>query len=77
MSWADEEVKSAKLGDRRLEARFAKVLEQLGRRPQASIPVACGGWAETLAAYRFRWFPRAAWEPRTDAPASRSAKPEQ
>jgi hypothetical protein len=25
----------------------------------------------------FRWFPRAAWEPRTDAPASRSAKPEQ
>lgn len=53
MSWADEEVKSAKLGDRRLEARFAKVLEQLGRRPQASIPVACGGWAETLAAYRF------------------------
>lgn len=53
MSWADDEVKTAKLGDRRLDARFAKVLEQLGSHPQASIPVACGGWAEALAAYRF------------------------
>ena len=26
--------------------------ERLGARPGASIPVACGGWAETQAAYR-------------------------
>ncbi len=25
----------------------------MGDKPNESIPVACGGWAETLAAYRF------------------------
>jgi len=53
MSWATDEVKTSKLGDRRLDDRLAKVLEQLGAHPQISIPAACGGWAETLGAYRF------------------------
>ena len=52
-SWAREEVMTADLGDRRLDERLAAVLEQLGRHPQLSIPAACGGWAETVAAYRF------------------------
>jgi hypothetical protein len=53
LSWAQEEVRTADLGDQRLNQRLAIVLEQLGRHPQLSIPAACGGWAETTAAYRF------------------------
>lgn len=51
--WAHEEVKSADLGDQRLNERLAKLLGQLGHHPQLSIPAACGGWGETMAAYRF------------------------
>ena len=59
ISWAHEEVMTADLGDRRLDERLATVLEQLGRHPQLSIPAACGGWAETVAAYRFFDNPKA------------------
>lgn len=52
-SWAYDEVETADLGDSRLNHRLAIILEQLGAHPQLSIPAACGGWAETLAAYRF------------------------
>ena len=52
-SWAEEEVKAANLGDKRLNRRLGKVLEHLGQHPQISIPAACGGWSETLGAYRF------------------------
>jgi len=52
-SWAEEEVKTAALGDQRLNKRLVKVLDHLGQHPQISIPAACGGWAETLGAYRF------------------------
>jgi hypothetical protein len=52
-SWAEEEVKTADLGDQRLNKRLVKVLDHLGQHPQISIPAACGGWAETLGAYRF------------------------
>ena len=58
-SWAYEEVMTADLGDRRLDERLATLLEQLGRHPQLSIPAACGGWAETVAAYRFFDNPKA------------------
>jgi len=51
--WVADEVKTAKLDDRRLNARFAQVLSQLAARPTASIPAACGGRAEMVAAYRF------------------------
>jgi hypothetical protein len=40
-------------GDKRLDKRLGILLEQLGDKPNESIPVACGGWAETIAAYRF------------------------
>jgi hypothetical protein len=51
--WVIDEVKTAKLGDKRLNARLGEVLSQLAARPTASIPAACGGRAEMIAAYRF------------------------
>jgi hypothetical protein len=53
MSWASKEFKTVQLGDKRLESRVIQLAEQLGGKPTASIPKACGGWAETQAAYRF------------------------
>lgn len=52
-NWAEEEVRTAELGDQRLNRRLVKILDRLGQHPQISIPAACGGWAETLGAYRF------------------------
>ena len=40
------------MGDRRLDKRVARIVSDLGERPTASIPAACGGWNETAAAYR-------------------------
>ena len=51
--WVMNEMKTAKLGDKRLNARLGEVLSQLAARPTASIPEACGGRAEMVAAYRF------------------------
>jgi Transposase DNA-binding/Transposase Tn5 dimerisation domain len=51
--WACEEMEKADLKDKRLNARLAQVLSDLGERPTASIPAACGGYNETVAAYRF------------------------
>jgi len=51
--WVVDEVKTAELNDKRLNARLAKLLSQLAARPTASIPAACGGRAEMVAAYRF------------------------
>ena len=51
--WAIEEMKSADLQDKRLNARLTRILSALGERPTASIPAACGGLDEMMAAYRF------------------------
>ena len=53
MSWAAEEFKGIDLGDKRLDQRAILLAERLAEKPTASIPGACGGWAETQAAYRF------------------------
>lgn len=53
MSWAKEELSGIDLGDQRLNKRSVVLLESFAENPSASIPVACGGWAETIAAYRF------------------------
>ncbi len=50
--WAKEEMRSADLKDARLNARLVEVLSALGGRPTASIPQACGGYAEMAGAYR-------------------------
>lgn len=51
-SWALDEMSGIELGDQRLNKRVVRVLQQLGNKPAPSIPTACKGWAETLAAYR-------------------------
>lgn len=52
-SWIEEELQTVDLKDGRLNRRFCKLLEALSLRPNVSIPAACGGYAETAAAYRF------------------------
>jgi hypothetical protein len=51
--WVMDEMKSVDLKDKRLDNRLRGVLSQLGERPGASIPAACGGNAEMTATYRF------------------------
>ena len=51
--WVLEEMKTADLNDKRLNERLATVLSSLSERPTASIPAACGGYDEMVAAYRF------------------------
>lgn len=53
MEWVQGELGSINLGDERLNKRSMKLLERLASKPTASIPAACGGWGETIAAYRF------------------------
>lgn len=53
MNWIHNEVQTAHFGDARLDARMKKILCDLGNKPNYSIPQACGGWAETIATYRF------------------------
>jgi hypothetical protein len=76
-NWAYDEMATADLGDRRLDARLAKLLERIGQHPQVSIPAACGGWAETLGAYRFFDNPKTSFEkvlaPHHDATLERVA----
>jgi len=50
--WVMDETKTVDLHDKRLDARLRVVLSQLADRPAASIPAACGGYAEMAAAYR-------------------------
>ena len=51
--WVIEETKDVDLQDKRLNDRLAVILNQLAGHPTASIPAACGGYAEMMAAYRF------------------------
>jgi IS4 transposase len=62
MGWAAEEFKHIDLGDRRLDKRAVLLAERLAANPAASIPQACGGWAETQAAYRFLAQDEIDWE---------------
>lgn len=52
-AWIEMETKGADFDDQRLDARYQVLLEQLSGKPSLSIPAACGGQAETAAAYRF------------------------
>ena len=51
--WVEDETKSADFGDVRLAKRFKRLMADIYDRCRNSIAVACGGWKETLAAYRF------------------------
>ena len=55
------ELEGIDLGDNRLNERSSRILEALAADPGASVNSACGGWGETMAAYRF--FKNSAVEP--------------
>jgi hypothetical protein len=52
-TWAQDELHHANLGDRRLNRRLVRLVGDLAAHPAAPVPVACGSWAATKAAYRF------------------------
>src|ERR1035437_10508953 len=60
--WGAKEFSGLDLGDERLNKRAIKLVEQFADKPTASIPVAAGGWADTIAAYRFLGNENADWE---------------
>lgn len=51
--WVTEELGAVSLGDRRLDRRAQIIMTQFSQQPTASIPQACGQWADIKAAYRF------------------------
>ena len=53
MTWVEREMELADFGDKRLNQRAITLLDRFIAQPTASIPAACRGWKETLAAYRF------------------------
>jgi hypothetical protein len=57
-----DELQGIDLGDKRLNQRSVRIIELLSANPEASINAACGGWGDTMAAYRF--FDNSAVEPR-------------
>lgn len=52
LSWAEEEMGGAELGDAWLSRQLVRLVERLAEQPSVSIPAACSGAAETKAAYR-------------------------
>lgn len=52
-SWIHEELEAADFNDKRLTERAMKITHALAAHSTASIPAACGGYAELAAAYRF------------------------
>jgi hypothetical protein len=52
-AWVVDEMRAVDLRDKRLDRRLIQILSDLGQRPTASIPAACGGHTEMTAAYRF------------------------
>lgn len=60
--WCAKEFSELDLGDKRLNKRAIKLMEQLADKPTASIPAATGGWADTMGAYRFLGNDSADWK---------------
>ena len=75
MTWAEQELGDASLGDARLSRRLVKLATRLAESPSSSIPQACRGWAEMRAAYRFLAQDKLDWQdmlqPHWDASAQR------
>src|SRR3954453_3517625 len=57
--WSALELRHVDLGDRRLNRRLVRLVDDLTAQPEASVPLAAGDWAATKAAYRFWDNPRA------------------
>ncbi len=75
-SWATHEADQTTLPDRRLQARLATVLTELGQDPERSLPAACRSWAETLTAYRFFDNPRGVLRPHSGRPSASNRGPD-
>src|SRR5262249_43539230 len=56
--WIENELAENQMHDLRHAKRLAHLVERLSEQAGSSIPRACHGWAETLAAYRFLDNPR-------------------
>jgi len=52
-AWTATEFGQLDLGDARLNRRARTLMESMAATPTASVPKACNGWGETMAAYRF------------------------
>ena len=52
-SWIDQELAGCVFADERLGRRFAMLMGQLSKGLGQTLPLACGDWASTKAAYRF------------------------
>lgn len=52
-TWVGTEMAESQMHEARHAKRLAALLTRLGEQPVSSIPSACQGWAETVAAYRF------------------------
>jgi hypothetical protein len=52
-NWVVEEMAESQMHDARHTKRLATLLARLSEQPVSSIPRACRGWTETVAAYRF------------------------
>ena len=72
-SWAKEELKNAKLPDKRLNKRLIKIVENLAKQPHASVPQASGDWANTKATYNFWQSSRVEYEEIIDAHQKQTA----
>jgi Transposase Tn5 dimerisation domain/Transposase DNA-binding len=62
VSWAEEEMGGAELGDARRSRRLVRLVERLGEQPSLSIPAACCGAGETKAAYRLLSHDAVGWD---------------
>lgn len=74
MAWATTEFETIDLGDPRRERRAIRLIERLSDQPTASVPCACGNWADTMAAYRFFGNPEVDWREILEAHLSSSVK---
>jgi hypothetical protein len=52
-NWVETELRACQLHDARHAKRLAQLFARLSEKPVPSLPSACHGWAETVAAYRF------------------------
>jgi hypothetical protein len=52
-NWVEIELSACQLHDARHAKRLAQLFAWRSEKPVPSIPSACHGWAETVAAYRF------------------------
>jgi hypothetical protein len=51
--WVEEELRTADLGDARLNERYRLLLDRMSGKPSLKFPALCKGRAEVEAAYRF------------------------